>query len=102
MVSVNSTMLPLGTPLPDFELPDAAGGPPGPRDLPGAPGVLIAFVCNHCPYVVHVAKDLGRLTEGWMARGLAVLAINSNDTQAYPADAPELMPGFAEQSGWAV
>jgi len=100
MVSVKSTMLPLGTPVPELELPDAAGVRHGTADSAGAPGLLVAFVCNHCPYVIHVAKDLGRLAEDWMARGLAVLAINSNDTEAYPADAPDLMPGFAETNGW--
>jgi peroxiredoxin len=100
MVSVKSTMLPLGTLLPDFELPDPAGVRHGTAESAGAPGLLVAFVCNHCPYVVHVAKDLGRLTQDWMARGLAVLAVNSNDAAAYPADGPDRMPGFAEANGW--
>jgi peroxiredoxin len=93
-------MLPLGTPLPEFELPDAGGARHGTGDLADAPGLLVAFVCNHCPYVVHVAQDLGRLARDWMDRGLAVLAVNSNDTAAYPADAPQHMPGFAERNGW--
>jgi peroxiredoxin len=100
MVSVKSTMLPLGTPLPPFELPDPAGVLHGTAEHADAPGLLVAFVCNHCPYVVHVAKDLGRLADDWMGRGLAVLAVNSNDTAAYPADSPDLMPGFAETNGW--
>lgn len=100
MVSVNSTMLPLGTPLPAFELPDPGGARHGTAEVADATALLVVFACNHCPYVVHVAKDLGRLADEWMARGLAVLAVNSNDTAAYPADAPELMPGFAERNGW--
>jgi peroxiredoxin len=100
MVSVKSTMLPLGTPVPEFELPDPGGARHGTAAVADAPGLLVAFVCNHCPYVVHVAKDLGRLAQGWTARGLAVLAVNSNDAAAYPADAPSAMPGFAAASGW--
>ncbi|HEU5225444.1 MAG TPA: thioredoxin family protein, partial [Actinomycetota bacterium] len=65
-----------------------------------APGLLVAFVCNHCPYVVHVAEDLGRLAQDWTSRGLVVLGVNSNDTGAYPADAPAKMPGFAAANGW--
>jgi peroxiredoxin len=101
MVSVPSTMLPLGTPAPDFELPDAHGVRHGTAEHAGAPALLVVFACNHCPYVVHVAKDLGRLAQGWTARGVAILAVNSNDTASYPADAPALMPGFAEANGWA-
>lgn len=93
-------MLPLGTPLPDFTLPDADGAPHGTSDHPDAPGVLVAFVCNHCPYVKHVAPELGRLAKGWIDRGLAVIAVNPNDVASYPEDAPELMPGFAVANGW--
>jgi peroxiredoxin len=100
MVSVKSTMLPLGTPVPELELPDAAGTRHGTKDVADAPGLLVAFVCNHCPYVIHVAKDLGRLAGDWMAQGLAVLAVNSNDAGSYPADAPDRMPAFAAANGW--
>ncbi|HMG40861.1 MAG TPA: thioredoxin family protein [Acidimicrobiales bacterium] len=99
-MAAESTMLPLGTPLPDFTLPDADGALHGPSDHPDAPGVLVAFVCNHCPYVKHVAPELGRLAKGWIDRGLAVIAVNPNDATAYPEDAPELMPGFAVANGW--
>jgi peroxiredoxin len=101
MVSVKSTMLPLGTPVPELELPDAGGARHGTAALADAPGLLVAFVCNHCPYVVHVADDLGRLAERWRAKGLAVLAVNSNDAASYPADGPDRMPAFAEAHGWA-
>jgi peroxiredoxin len=101
MVSVPSTMLPLGTPLPDFHLPDAAGKLHGPADLPEAAGVLVAFVCNHCPFVIHIGPMLGKRTRQWMDQGLAVLAINANDIAAHPQDAPERMPAFADQNGWS-
>src|SRR6266511_3616233 len=101
MVSVKSTMLPLGTPVPELELPDPSGARFGTAAVADAPGLLVAFVCNHCPYVVHVARDLGRLAGDWMDRGLAVLAVNSNDVAAYPADSPERMPEFAAANGWS-
>lgn len=100
MVAVHSTMLPLGTRVPDFQLPDPDGKLHGPVDVAGAAGLLVAFVCNHCPYVVHIGPTLGQRAREWMDQGLAILAINANDIGAYPQDAPEHMPAFAEQNGW--
>jgi thiol-disulfide isomerase/thioredoxin len=102
MVQVSSTMLPLGTPLPAFSLPDPDGRLHGTADagVAGAPALLVAFVCNHCPYVRHVAPELGRLAKQWSDAGLAVLAVNSNDTDAYPDDGPEPMRAFAAANGW--
>ena len=99
-MAAESTMLPLGTPLPDFTLPDPDGERHGPSDHPDAAGVLVVFACNHCPYVVHVGPELGRQAEEWIDQGLVVLAVNSNDSTAYPDDAPELMPGFATANSW--
>jgi peroxiredoxin len=99
-MAVESTMLPLGTPLPDFTLPDPDGGSHGPANTPDAPGVLVAFMCNHCPYVQHVATAFGSLARQWASAGLAVFAVNANDVSAYPDDAPELMGPFAKQHGW--
>jgi peroxiredoxin len=100
MVSVSSTMLPLGTAAPDFTLPDATGRIWRLVDVPGDAALLVAFLSNHCPYVKHVARELGLLTQRWMARGVAVVGINSNDIEAYPDDAPEHMVSFARQVGW--
>jgi peroxiredoxin len=100
MVAVHSTMLPLGTSLPDFRLPDSAGKLHEPADVAGAAGLLVAFVCNHCPYVIHIGPTLGRRARQWMDQGLAVMAINANDIAAYPQDAPERMSTFAQQNGW--
>jgi peroxiredoxin len=100
MVNVSSTMLPLGTSLPDFSLPDADGTPHGTDDVADAPGLLVAFLCNHCPYVQHVAPELGHLTAEWIGKGLAVLGVNSNDVEAYPDDGPEQMKVFAQKHGW--
>jgi peroxiredoxin len=99
-MAAESTMMPLGTPLPDFTLPTPDGTLHGPGDHPDAPALLVAFVCNHCPYVVHVGPELGRLAEGWMDQGVAVFAINANDAVEYPDDAPERMPAFAAANGW--
>lgn len=93
-------MLALGTRVPDFRLPDPDGKLHGPADAAGAAGLLVAFVCNHCPYVIHLAPTLGQRAGQWMDQGLAVLAINANDVAAYPQDAPEHMPAFAAQNGW--
>jgi len=93
-------MLPLGTSLPDFRLPDSAGKLHEPADVAGAAGLLVAFVCNHCPYVIHIGPTLGRRARQWMDQGLAVMAINANDIAAYPQDAPERMSTFAQQNGW--
>ena len=101
MVAVPSTMLPLGTRVPDFRLPDAHGELHGPADVAEAAGLLVAFVCNHCPFVVHIAPTLGRRARQWMDQGLAVFAVNANDISAYPQDGPEHMPAFARQNDWA-
>lgn len=94
-------MLPLGTPVPDFRLPDPDGQLHGPADAAGAAGLLVAFVCNHCPFVIHIGPTLGQRASQWMDRGLAILAINANDIAAYPQDGPEHMPAFAKQNGWS-
>jgi peroxiredoxin len=101
MVAVPSTMLPLGTPVPDFQLPDPDGNLHGPADAAGAAGLLVVFVCNHCPFVIHIGPTLGQRARQWVDQGLAVLAINANDIAAYPQDGPEHMPAFAKQNGWS-
>ncbi|MEL6808507.1 MAG: thioredoxin family protein [Pseudomonadota bacterium] len=90
-----------GDPAPHFRLPDALGHLHGLNDHLGTKGVLIAFICNHCPYVVAIADRLASDARLLMDEGIGVLAINSNDYAAYPADAPDKMPGFAEKYGFA-
>jgi peroxiredoxin len=99
-MAVPSTMLPLGTTAPDFSLPDPAGALHSPDHLVGEKGLLVVFACNHCPYVKHLARELGLLTQRWSSRGLGIAAINSNDADAYPDDAPPLMVDFARVHGW--
>ena len=87
-----------GDPLPDFALPDAGGTLHRLADRGGKP-VVVCFVCNHCPFVVHLAGALGRLADEYADR-VAFFAINSNDAVNYPEDAPPRMPGFARKHGW--
>ena len=101
VVKTASTMLPLGTRAPDFSLVNVDGGTVSLRDLEGAPAVLIVFMCNHCPYVVHVAPELARLAaEEYQQRGIAVVGINSNDPAQYPQDSPEQMVHEVEERGY--
>ncbi len=103
MAEVPSTFqLAPGSPAPDFSLPDASGALHSPASLVlGKRGLLVVFACNHCPYVVHLADALGRFAADIAGRGVATAAIASNDTERYPADAPERMPEFADAHGWA-
>lgn len=96
-MAVNSQMVPLGTPMPSFALPDLAGATVRSSDLAGAPH-LVAFVCNHCPYVKHVETVLGEVA----ARhpDVSVVAVCTNDAEAYPDDAPEHLAEQAERAGW--
>jgi peroxiredoxin len=91
MALTPSTMVQLGTPAADFELPDTAGRRVALRDFADAPALLVVFMCNHCPYVKHVAGELARLDRDLRPRGLAMVGINSNDADAYPDDSPEKM-----------
>jgi peroxiredoxin len=91
MARTPSTMLPLGTPAPDFRLLNVDGQMVGLDDFRGAPAYLIAFICNHCPFVKHIAEGLADLGREYQAKGVAVIAISSNDASKYPADSPEQM-----------
>jgi peroxiredoxin len=84
-------MLELGTSLPSFRLPDLDGTVVSDQDFKHAPALLVAFICNHCPYVRHIRKEFARFAQEYQQRGLAIVAINSNDTNAYPEDGPEGM-----------
>lgn len=86
-----STMLPLGKNAPDFKLPDSEGNIVSISDFKGAPAFLVIFMCNHCPYVKHVMGKLVALVEEYQKKGIAVIAVNSNDAQQYPDDSPDKM-----------
>jgi len=100
MVAVNSTMLELGTPAPAFSLPDPSGKIHSLRDTADAPALVVIFMCNHCPYVLHIGRELGLVTQHLLARGVAVVGINSNDITSHPDDAPPAMTTTARSYGW--
>lgn len=95
-----STMVQLGTPCPDFDLPDPSGQRYRLADAGEAPAVLVAFMCNHCPFVKHLADRFAELARNFGAEGLVTFAINSNDFQAHPDDAPEKMTEEAAARGY--
>ena len=101
MARTPSTMLPLGTAAPDFKLMNVDGREVALADFAGKPALLVMFMCNHCPFVVHVADELARLGSEYIGRGVAVVGINSNDTATHPADSPERMVAEAEERGYA-
>lgn len=93
-------MLPLGTPAPDFSLPDTEGNVASLSDFAGVRALLVVFACNHCPFVVHVRKELANIYDEYSPLGVAVVAICSNDTDEYPEDSPGMMKEKAEEWGW--
>lgn len=100
MAATPSTMLPLGTPAPDFALPDPHGVTHRLADAGDSRAVVVMFLCNHCPFVKHIARELGLVTQRFAAQGAAVFGINSNDIEAYPDDGPEQMATMARAHGW--
>lgn len=89
-----------GDVAPSFSLPDADGKVHSLDGFRGGSGLLVAFVCNHCPFVVHLAAALGDFAREIAADRVATVAISSNDIEKYPADAPEKMKVFAEEWRW--
>jgi peroxiredoxin len=94
-------MLPLGTKAPDFKLADVVGGKAASlADFRDSPALLVVFMCNHCPYVKHVAAELATLARDYQAKGVAVVGINANDAAKYPDDSPEKMKQEAKSRGY--
>ena len=101
MVRTASTMmLPLGAAAPDFALPDTEGRIVRLADFDGAPALLVIFMCNHCPYVKHIADHLAQLAKEYQAKGVAIVGINANDVQNYPDDSPEKMREEVKRRGY--
>jgi peroxiredoxin len=100
MVATNSTMLPLGTQAPHFRLPDPGGKMFALDQFAGSPALIVAFLCNHCPYVKHVRAGLAQLARDYAPRGAACVGISSNDAVQYPADAPAKMAEEARDAGY--
>jgi peroxiredoxin len=100
MSETPSTMLPLGTIAPSFRLPDPHGKSVSSDQFNRAPAMLVAFICNHCPYVKHIRNAFSNLASEYQARGVAVVAINSNDADKYPDDSPEKMAEEIQLAGY--
>lgn len=92
MALTPSTMLELGTLAPDFSLPEPLTGKTvSLNDFARAPGLLVIFMCNHCPYVKHIRHGLAEFAREYQAKGLKIVAISSNDVESHPDDSPEKM-----------
>lgn len=101
MALTPSTMrLALGSQAPAFTLPDPSEKKHSLADFRSSKATVVLFTCNHCPYVVHLAEAIGKIADTYAAKGVSFVAINSNNIQTHPADAPALMPAFAEKYGW--
>jgi peroxiredoxin len=94
-------MLPLGTRLPSFRLPDLDGRFVSPDDVRDSQALLIAFICHHCPFVRHIRQEFARVCREYQSRGVAVIAINSNDIVEFPEDGPEGMRQEARDAGYS-
>ena len=93
--------MPLGTKAPDFRLPSpVSGGEYSLGDLKSDKATVVMFICNHCPYVKHVQKELVDLANDYMPKGISFVAINSNNVEKYPDDSPENMKKVAERFGY--
>ena len=98
MARTESTMLELGTPAPDFSLPQPATGKNvSLADFTSSDALLVIFMCNHCPYVLHIHKELNDLIREFQTKELAAVAINSNDVDNYPDDSPEKMISLSKE-----
>ncbi len=100
MAMTASTMLPLGTEAPLFELPDTAGKMVSNADFGDADVLLVVFMCNHCPFVKHIIDDFVALAKEYQGKGVAAVGINSNDVDNYPEDRPEQMAELAKEKGF--
>lgn len=100
MVKTASTMLPLGTTTPDFSLINVDGQTVCRDDVKDASALLVIFMCNHCPFVVHIAPQLAQFALDYRDTGLAIVAISSNDVSSHPQDSPEQMVHEVEQRGY--
>lgn len=101
MAEVPSThLLPVGSPAPGFSLPDTQGEILTLEDVRGPKGLVVAFLCNHCPFVLHLADELGVFAATCEAKGIGFVAINSNDVSRHPADSPDKMRDMVAAHLW--
>lgn len=101
MVMVSSTMLELGTPAPDFALPDVVSGDTISLDtFAGKSALVVMFICQHCPFVKHVQDELAKLGHDYVPKNVGIVAISSNSLQTHPQDRPENLKAMAETLGF--
>jgi len=100
MAATPSTMVPLGTKAPFFRLSDPAGKWHSIEDYKAAPALLVAFICNHCPFVKHIRKEFAEMAERYRKLGVAMVGISSNDVEQHPDDSPEKMAEEARAFGY--
>ncbi len=101
MARIPSSMKPLGTAAPDFSLSDVVSGKPISRDGAAGPkGLLVMFICRHCPFVKHVQGELARLGRDYAGRGVGIVAISANDESGFPEDRPEKLAEMSNELGF--
>ena len=101
MSRTESTMLPLGTVAPEFQLPNVTSGKSvSLADFEGRKGLLVMFICRHCPYVKHVQHELANIGRDYGGKPLGIVAISSNDAVGYPEDSPERLREQAAELGF--
>ena len=102
MARTPSSMTPLGTEAPDFTLPDVVTGARVSRkDVTGSMGMLVMFICRHCPFVKHVQDEIAKIGRDYAGRGLGIVAISSNDVAAHPEDSPTKLAYQAQELRFA-
>ncbi|MCV9389108.1 thioredoxin family protein [Reichenbachiella ulvae] len=102
MARTESNMMPLGTQAPAFLLPDTVSSTDKTFvDIKGNKGTVVMFICNHCPYVIHVQDEIVKIANEYAEKGLGFVAISSNDVENYPDDSPELMKEHADKYGFS-
>jgi peroxiredoxin len=98
MSFTESNMLPLGSEAPPFSLPDTVSGKKvGLNDIASDKATVVMFICNHCPYVIHVNAEIVRMANDYIPKGVSFVAISSNDVAGYPEDGPDKMKEVAEK-----
>ncbi len=101
MAKTPSTMLELGTKAPDFTLKDTiSGNMVSLEQLRGTKGLLVMFICNHCPFVIHVREKIAEIGRTYPQRGISVVAISANDVSTHPQDGPDAMKTEAAAAGY--
>lgn len=100
-MAMESVMVPLGTPMPDVTLSDLAGNLVSLAEQAEGRPMLVAFLCNHCPYVRHLENRLGSLADELRDLGIGVVGVASNDVESYPDDGPDGMDDQIRRAGWA-